>query len=363
MKKSAIPKVTFGIIVLNGEPFTRFCLRSLYPFAHEIIVVEGGHVGASAVCTPDGHSIDGTLESLLRFKCEEDIEGKVQIVTRDGFWPNDDEMRSSRTAQSKAYAERATGDFLWQVDIDEFYMPSDMQTLMSMLAADTGISGMSFKTLTFWGRPEYRVDGWYLRRGGEMFDRLFRWGPGFRYVKHESPTVVDNSGRDLREDKWISGKRLARQGVFMYHYAFLFPWQVRQKCLVYQGESSRNVPNIVHWADEIYFGLRNPYRVHNVCGHPSWLQRFNGRHPPQVIAMIAAVSSVEAHVEIRPKEDIERLVSSISYQASIAILKAINPYARLASRIANRLMRACGRLRSFILNDVFGIANARQRNE
>ena len=36
------PRVTFGIIVLNGEPFTRYCLRSLYPFAHQIIVVEGG---------------------------------------------------------------------------------------------------------------------------------------------------------------------------------------------------------------------------------------------------------------------------------------------------------------------------------
>ena len=41
----ASPRVTFGIIVLNGEPFTRYCLRSLYPFAHQIIVVEGGHHG------------------------------------------------------------------------------------------------------------------------------------------------------------------------------------------------------------------------------------------------------------------------------------------------------------------------------
>ena len=36
-----LPRVTFGIIVLNGEPFTRYCLRALYAFAHEIIVVEG----------------------------------------------------------------------------------------------------------------------------------------------------------------------------------------------------------------------------------------------------------------------------------------------------------------------------------
>ena len=35
-----IPRVTFGIIVLNGEPFTRYCLRALYPFAYEIIVVD-----------------------------------------------------------------------------------------------------------------------------------------------------------------------------------------------------------------------------------------------------------------------------------------------------------------------------------
>ena len=41
------PRISFGIIVFNGEPFTRYCLRALYPFAHEIIVVEGGHEGRS----------------------------------------------------------------------------------------------------------------------------------------------------------------------------------------------------------------------------------------------------------------------------------------------------------------------------
>ena len=37
-------QVTFGTIVLNGEPFTRHNLRALYPFAHQIIVVEGAHL-------------------------------------------------------------------------------------------------------------------------------------------------------------------------------------------------------------------------------------------------------------------------------------------------------------------------------
>ena len=94
------PKITFGIIVLNGEPFTRYCLRSIYPYAYEIIVVEGGHEDAKVVSTPDGHSIDGTLETLRRFKSEEDPENKVQIVTRDGLWTKSDELGRHRTPQS-----------------------------------------------------------------------------------------------------------------------------------------------------------------------------------------------------------------------------------------------------------------------
>ena len=35
----------------------------------------------------------------------------------DGFWPGE------KDEQSRAYASRATGDYLWQVDVDEFYRP------------------------------------------------------------------------------------------------------------------------------------------------------------------------------------------------------------------------------------------------
>src|SRR5579884_2140828 len=106
--------ISFGIIVLNGEPFTRYCLRALYPFAHQILVVEGACHRARASASADGHSIDGTLEVLQRFQELEDPERKIQIITKQGYWSEKDE-------QSQAYAERATGDLLWQVDIDEFY--------------------------------------------------------------------------------------------------------------------------------------------------------------------------------------------------------------------------------------------------
>ena len=100
------PRLTFGLIILNGQPFIRYNLRALYPFAHQIIVVEGAAPGAAEVATADGHSTDGSLAELYRFQAEEDPEQKIEIVTKDGFWSEKDEM-------SQAYAVRATGDYLW----------------------------------------------------------------------------------------------------------------------------------------------------------------------------------------------------------------------------------------------------------
>ena len=79
----ARPRISFGVIVLNGEPFTAYTLRSLYPFAHEIIVVEGAAPGSVNVATADGHSRDGTLATLRRFKADEDPDQKVTIVTAE----------------------------------------------------------------------------------------------------------------------------------------------------------------------------------------------------------------------------------------------------------------------------------------
>ena len=122
MTRDVRPRVTFGDHRPQRRAVHRYTLRSLYPYAHEIIVVEGAAPGAVNIATPDGHSRDGTLEVLRRFKADEDPDGKVTDRDRrgrrspDGFWPGE------KDEQSRAYATRATGDYLWQVDIDEFYL-------------------------------------------------------------------------------------------------------------------------------------------------------------------------------------------------------------------------------------------------
>ncbi|MFC2081155.1 glycosyltransferase family 2 protein [Bacteroidota bacterium] len=313
MKQPKLPKITFGIIVLNGHPFTPYCLRSIYHFAYEIIVVEGGHEDARSVCTEDGHSIDGTLESLYKFKKDEDPDSKLTIVTRDSFWPKKDELGRDRTPQSRAYAELATGDYLWQIDIDEFYMKSDIIRIVQMLSNDPSITAISFCQKVFWGDIKYGVDGNYLRRIRGGIHRLFKWAPNYKYLTHEPPTIIDENGVDLRTKHWITGEKLAKLGIYQFHYCLLFPWQVEQKVKIYKDEKPELCEKMIEWADNNYFKISNPYRVHNVYQYPSWLLRYNESHPAEIIKMMDDIRNQKILVKIRQIEDIEILLNKWWY--------------------------------------------------
>ena len=321
-----LPKVTFGVIVLNGDPFIPYTLRSIYPFAHEIIVVEGAAPGAVNIATAQGHSTDRTLEALRRFRAEQDPDGKVVIVSAedeghpDGFWPGE------KDEQSRAYAKRATGDYLWQVDIDEFYRPEDMVAILTMLRDDPAIGHVSFKQIAFWGNFDTTVDGYYLMSGADIFYRLFKWGPDYCYVTHRPPTVADETGRDLASGKRLLGNTLARQGIYLYHYSLLFPKQVTEKCEYYGTAEWAKRSGAQRWAQEAFTELRRPFRVHNVYSHPSWLERFAGVHPPEVERMRADIADGTLKIAMRPTADVDALLASPAYVVRRAVLKQLHSF-------------------------------------
>ncbi len=329
------PRITFGMIVLNGEPFLRYNLRALYPFAHQIIVVEGAVFAAAAIATTDGHSTDSTLETLHQFKAKEDPDDKIIIVTRDGFWSEKDE-------QSQAYADLATGNYLWQIDADEFYQPADLQKVIDLLADDQQISAVSFHQLSFWGGFDYIADGWYLHQGGNHFHRLFRWGEGYSYLTHRPPTVLNEKSQDLRELYWLTGPDLAKQNIWLYHYALVFPKQVQEKSQYYDAANWVQRNAMQDWSQETFMKLQKPYRVHNVYDHLSWLEPFNDRHPPQITALKEDLAAGLIDLDTRPTEDIERLLRSPFYRLGRTSLKALSPlrlFALQAGRWGKRNLR------------------------
>ena len=318
---TGFPRISFGMIVLNGEPFVRYNLRALYPFAHEIIVVEGAAPGAKNIATADGHSRDGTLETLQRFMADEDPDDKVQIITRDGFWSEKDEM-------SQAYAEQATGDYLWQIDSDEFYHAEDMQAIITMLRDDPSITAVSFEMLTFWGNLDTLADGWYLRRGANIYHRLFKWGEGYTYVTHRPPTVHNSDGVDVRHLHWINGNTLAKKNIYMYHYSLLLPKQVQEKS-DYYGNTYADFSGGGKWAQESFTKLKHPFHVHNVYRYPSWLERYQGQHPQQVLNMWHDLKDGGFDIDLRPRNDIDMLLNSRIYHFKRWLVKYCDYFARL----------------------------------
>jgi glycosyltransferase involved in cell wall biosynthesis len=335
------PRISFGMIVLNGEPFVRYNLRELYPFAHEIIVVEGAVKGAAVNATADGHSRDSTLETLQQFKAQEDPDDKLIIITRDGFWDEKDAM-------SQAYAERATGDYLWQIDADEFYMPEHIEQLITMLRNDLTITQISFMQYSFWGSPDYISDGWFLRRKAlfPQINRIFKWGEGYHYVSHRPPTIVNAQGETMQDKHWIDGLTTDKMGIRMYHYSLIFPKQVEEKSRYYEQVNWGEYHAMNDWAQNSFFSLKRPFRVHNVYQYPSWLERFTKPQPPQIRAMWDDIQSGKITIETRDSRDVEILLKNPIYIVMRFLVKYIDSTYPLRRRLTRFLGIQMLRVRS-----------------
>ena len=344
-KSDAGIRITFGMIVLNGEPFIKYNLRALYPFAHQIIVVEGANINSAHCATADGHSIDTTVNSLSEFKAFEDPEDKVVIVTAEdeghpnGFWPGE------KDEQSQAYSKRATGNWLWQIDVDEFYMESDMRDIIKMLEEDPSISTISFPELPFWGSFDYRCDGIFLRWRYSEVHRLFKWAPDYKYVTHRPVTVANEAGVDLREINWVRAVNFRKRGIYMYHYYKIYINQVRSKMLYYANrwekyeERERCVVKGEEYFDKTFLKITNPFRIHMYNRWPSWLERFNGCHPIQIQELRNDIATGTVISPTRNMDDVEVLVKSTRYRIGILFWKMWGNYISQLNWLLRDLLR------------------------
>ncbi|MDZ4722156.1 MAG: glycosyltransferase family A protein [Roseiflexaceae bacterium] len=340
-----LPKITFGLIVLNGEPFTRYNLRALYPYAHEIIVVEGASPKAAHVATADGHSIDGTVDIVRRFMADEDPEHKIILVTAEddghpnGFWPGEKDQ------QSQAYARRATGDWLWQIDIDEFYLPEDMQNVCGFLASHPQTTCLTFNAYHFWGGFDYLVEGGlFINHNfqGEpwgAYRRLFRWAPGLQYLTHRPPTLGDATGNDItaRQKRNLT-RHPYGMPVRMYHYTNLFPKQVIPKGAYYAGLGQKDVRQKFERFDT-QLDEQSGLRIYSHYGTYNWLQRFDGQHPPVIEHLRADLKTGQIAIPMRQTNDIEQLLASQTYRRTTAFLQQIEllrEHYRTIQRIVRR---------------------------
>ena len=278
-------KIDFGMIVFNGEYVLKENLESLYPFANQIIIVEGPvkHYCDLGFTT----STDDTISIIKSFP---DPENKIKLI--QGQWSEKDEM-------CNAYAKFLTGDFVWHVDSDELYKKEDMEKVIKYLNDNyDSCYSMSFRLRSFYGGFDRFISGFE-----ENFEvhRIQKIIPGkSKWVTHRPPTMLwPPTGKSCKEmghvDHFQSEKLF---GVRIYHYPYVFPSQVKLK-IEYYSSWTQIIENywdvlFVPWmkaqTEEEKLKIEKPtlgvqeWKPEN--RGPAFTAKFNGTHPEIIIKSI-----------------------------------------------------------------------------
>jgi len=202
------PKVTIGIIVLNEEEYIHACLKNIYNWdcCHEIIVVEGStdlwREANPDTVNPDGSSKDKTVEIIKNFP---DPQHKITLI--QGRWKDKKEAREQ-------YLNRATGDFLFLKDADEFYTYNDLEKLKNLLIAHGDeIEQLSIPHIIFWRDFDKKLTGGkFTNLVMERFWKLCINGERIKLKSHSEMCKADGSRLKYTDS-----------GIYCYHYGNVKP--------------------------------------------------------------------------------------------------------------------------------------------
>jgi len=293
-------KITFTMIVFNGDYVLKENLESIYPFAEKIIITEGPvkhyqKLGFSC-------STDKTIDIIKNFP---DPKNKIQLI--QGTWNGKDHMCD---IQSPYFV----GDFVWHVDSDEIYTQFDMEKVVKYLNDNSNCYSMAFKLKSFYGGFDRYISGFE-----ENFEvhRIQRIIPGkSKWVTHRPPTMLwPPTGKTCKEMGHIDFNTTDSWRIRIYHYSHVFPKQIKAKMEYYYQRDPRGIiPNYwdnlyIPWikakTEEEKLKIEKPTK-----GVQEWIaqrrgdaytKKFNGKHPE-------SIEKVRLKLEQRIKNELKECI-------------------------------------------------------
>ena len=215
-------KISFGMIVFEGDFVLKECLQQIYPHAHKIVIAEGPvkfwqERGRTT-------STDRTNEILETFP---DPENKIEVV--HGQFPEKDQ-------QCNAYMNLIPDDtdYLWMVDSDEVYKAEDIEKTIKFIEQEKPTS-IGVRSCSFFGGFEHNLTG--FEQQTDNFLRIFKYEPGCSWLTHRPPTMKYQSAIERKHIN--SDKFFELTGVLIYHYSYVFDRQVKNKIEYYEAKVSK----------------------------------------------------------------------------------------------------------------------------
>jgi len=250
-------RITIGMIVFNAisvlpENMLKLCIENMYDIADEFIIVEGatnGYDGYTIPFTNNGRSSDGTLEFLQELNLK---YPKIKIIYKDGFW-------NGKTEMCNAYASISTGDYLWQLDSDEFYKKEDQIKILELLNKQKP-DAVHFYANHFFGGFDYCIDERTTSWGNDIpWMRIFKNKPlKSKWLSHEPPNYICD-GLICNQGIVITRENTLKDGIKMYHYSYVDEKQIRFKDIFFRQTPNyqnywnnfKNDKNSLVWGGEV----------------------------------------------------------------------------------------------------------------
>jgi len=274
---ASAPRFSFVMIVLNGMPFIQYSLKSIYDFAHEIIIVEGAVEKCMFAANPDGSSKDGTVEFLRQFP---DPARKIRLI--QGRWPEKCEMQN----EALRYV---TGDYVWLIDSDEVYKREHLEKIKEILLQDPSITQVNFIFDNFWKGLSYLFVSEKFFEPACHCRRVFRYKPGAVFTSHRPPTLQwPGSTQTTEQMRLLDGHTTRRMGIIPFHYSYVTKEQVRQKIELYRryGWGQMWNLNLEDWYEQCFLKWTPANRREIESRWPVWTgdpnshtEPFIGTHP------------------------------------------------------------------------------------
>lgn len=238
-------KISFGIITIDGMPFIKHQLTLLYPYAHQIIICEGGDDTWEKL---HGYrrSQDETIDVIKNFP---DPKNKIELIQKK--WKDKNHM-------CHEYSKKISGDIVWHIDVDEFVDPANIPYLVSLFKKYPEYNCMAPPQIVFWGDTKTILGA---QNGGAEYlfempsiDRIYRHKNGL-YIHHlPQRGYFDPKSRNVISGKPFPEDFFTRKGIYNYHFSYVLPRSVLIKMEYY----NERLPNCIKpgWYENIFMKFK-----------------------------------------------------------------------------------------------------------
>lgn len=207
------PRIVQCIQCVNEEQLIEACILQCYDEVDKIIVIEGAvqNKVEAGQATPDGHSLDRTVEIIQDIKANKDPDKKIVFVQIDRPWADLEELKNT------FFQYMQDGDWMFITDADEFVFPETVDKLRQAISLEPWAT--EFVPAGFY---HFWRDSFHIRKPsgdwGQQHQRFIRFQPGLNYQNH--PVARDANGVCTYFDPRYLGRRFVLPGFIIYHYSY-----------------------------------------------------------------------------------------------------------------------------------------------